>query len=198
MRLSTPFRKRWALPVGAAAFASMLVLLAWFGFAGGWMNSQPQTFDSHIFNPMYDSVEGLSAASDVVVLGNVTRLAGEEVDYGASGEDRGYAVIFHELDVQEVLKGRAGSTIIVARGDPDQTTNEPLTALNVGETVVLFLVERTREDGITIESFDHFYLTVGFDNGVFDAVGEAGFRPRTPELFENATFSLVDIRALVK
>ena len=194
MQFTTRLNRGWAFPIGAAVLASMLVLVAWFGISGRWQDSQPKMATDSEFIPMYGSVEELSAASEVVVLGTVTRLAGKEVDYGTSGEDKGIPLTFHEVDVHEALKGETGGTIVVVTEDTENSDVRNLTPLRVGETVILFLVDRTPEDNLTVTSFNHFYLPIALDNSVFDAVGEGAFRPRTPELFAEETFDLADIR----
>lgn len=153
---------------------------------------------------VYSTFEGLSAASEVVVIGTVKGIVGrEEVFYSAnplSRGGRGDPYVFYEVEVTETLRGQAGQSIIVARRDPEQgvMTSDPETPLRHGEQVLLFLVEQTSQSFPAVKTVDHWYVTVSRDNGVFDILAGDQVRPRMPELFAEATYSLGEVRQKVQ
>ena len=148
--------------------------------------------------PVYSSIEELSAASDLVILGTVEGVVAREVDYGtASTEERhgqGIPTVFYEVAITETLLGEAGGTIILGGSDVDQVSmGEEATALRSGHQVLLFLLEQTTEDAPGIMAYEHFYVTVSLDNGVFDRMDGDLVAPRMPELFEEAEYSLTEV-----
>ena len=152
---------------------------------------------------VYSSIEELSAASDLVILGTVEGVAAREVDYGTADPDeregRGIPTVFYEVAVTETLRGKAEATVIVSAPDVDQVSmGEEATAVRSGQQVLLFLREQTTEDAPGITAYDHFYVTVSLDNGVFDRSGGDLVVPRMPELFNDATFDLAGVRRAVQ
>ena len=153
--------------------------------------------------PIYSSIEELSAASDLVVLGVVEGVVGREIDYGTAEPDerhgQGVPIVFYEVKVTETLRGEAGGTIILGGPDVDQVSmGEEATALRSGQQVLLFLKEETTEDAPGITTYDRFYVTVSLDNGVFDRVDDDSVQPRMPEVFEVARYSLEEVRGRVQ
>ena len=147
---------------------------------------------------VYSSIEELSAASDLVILGTVEGVAAREVDYGTADPDerqgQGIPTVFYEVAVTETLRGKAEATVIVSAPDVDQVSmGEEATALRSGQQVLLFLREQTTEDAPGITAYDHFYVTVSLDNGVFDRLDGDLVVPRIPELFEVAEYSLDEV-----
>ncbi len=147
---------------------------------------------------VYSSIEELSAASDLVILGTVEGVAAREVDYGTADPDeregQGFPPVFYEVGVTETLRGKAEATVIVSAPDVDQVSmGEEATAVRSGQQVLLFLREQTTEDAPGITAYDHFYVTVSLDNGVFDCLDGDLVVPRIPELFEVAEYSLDEV-----
>ena len=73
---------------------------------------------------VYSSIERLSAASDLVIVGTVKEVVAREVDYGSEGTGEGQGpglpVVFYEVEVNETLRGKAGATVIMAAPDVDE------------------------------------------------------------------------------
>ncbi len=174
-----------------------------------WMLSRDDanTDTSGSFDFMvYTDLEDLSAASDAVVIGTVGPVVGREVDFGTAEPDErvgdGIAVIFNEVEVLEVLRGRVADTIIVGGPDSDAIMSTDTTPLRIGERVVLFLAEQTTADAPGITAFGFFYTPVSLDNGVFDVVSDERIDPRMPEAFRtesvpSPSFTLQEIRSSV-
>ena len=152
---------------------------------------------------VYSSIEELSAASDLVILGTVEGVTDREVDYGTAYPDQrqgqGIPTVFYDVAVTETLRGKAEATVIVSAPDVDQVSmGEEATAVRSGQQVLLFLREQTTEDAPGITAYDHFYVTVSLDNGVFDRSGGDLVVPRMPELFNDATFDLAGVRRAIQ
>ena len=151
----------------------------------------------------YSSIEQLSAASDLVVLGTAGEVVAREIDYGTSDPDerqgQGIPTVFYRAAVTETLRGQAGATVIVAAPDVEEVSmGGQATALRSGQQVLLFLKEQTANDAPGITAYDHFYVTVNLDNGVFDRVGDDSVQPRMSEAFEAVRFSLEEVRGKVQ
>ena len=157
--------------------------------------------------PGYNSIESLSRAADVVVIGTVKSVAGREPYYTGSGSgDIGIPSVFYEIEVNETLQGNPGDTIIVAQIDnaaTDVIVSDSGSALNVGERLALFLLHRAGDE-YGLEEFgdiDNLYVIVSDDNGMIDVSSDEVATPRAPYLFrtpggnETPTFTLDQIRA---
>ena len=82
--------------------------------------------------------------------------------------------------------------------DVDQVTmSEMATAFQSGQQVLLFLEEQTTEDAPGIMAYDHFYVSVNLDNGVFDHLDGDVIVPRLTDAFEEVDYSLAEIRGKV-
>ena len=157
--------------------------------------------------PGYNSIESLSRAADVVVIGTVKSVAGREPYYTGSGSgDIGIPSVFYEIEVNETLQGNPGNTIIVAQIDnaaTDVIVSDSGSALNVGERLVLFLLHRAGDEYGLKEfgDIDNLYVIVSDDNGMFDVSSNEITTPRAPYLFrtpggaDTPTFTLDQIRA---
>ena len=162
-------RKRIVLPTIAAVFASLTVFIVWFALPdqdtskGRFVSFQMQT---------YSSVEDLSNASDTVVIGTVKGIVGHEINE-----------VYYEIDVTKRLKGETAETIIVASPDMAQAICNEVTPLRAGEEVLLFLKERTEGYAPDLKLYEHFYVTVSLDNGVFDVLNNNTVQPRYAEAF---------------
>ena len=126
-----------------------------------------------------------------------------EVDYGTADPDerhgKGIPTVFYEVAVTETLRGEAGGTIILGAPDVDQVSmSGEATALRSGQQVLLFLKEQASEDAPSITTYDHFYVTVSLDNGVFDRLGDDSVQPRMAEVFQVADYSLDEVREKVQ
>ena len=107
--------------------------------------------------------------------------------------------MFYDVAVTETLRGKAEATVIVSAPDVDQVSmGEEATAVRSGQQVLLFLREQTTEDAPGITAYDHFYVTVSLDNGVFDRSDGDLVVPRMPELFNDATFDLAGVRRAIQ
>lgn len=202
------------IPIGAVALAAALVMLAARSAGLGWRaDPEPVRVISAVDMPTFESVGDLFAEAEAVVMGTVSEVAGEAVDYGIDDslkdpdgdedEWRGIPVIFYEVDVEETLKGSVGSEIMVAKEKESFFGSDQSSDLRVNETVVLFLEETTASSSSSLrmpraDEFDNrFYVTVSLDNGVFDAAGAAAavtddtaFTPRMEHLFTQSSFTL--------
>ncbi|MDH3368484.1 MAG: hypothetical protein OEX97_14555 [Acidimicrobiia bacterium] len=190
---------RVLIPVLVGAVAAAVVWsLGPFGRGDSTVHA---SFDA----PVYSSVEELTSASDIVVIGTVTAVVGRETDFGTNNLSErvgdGIPVVFYEVESSEVLKGTTDSTtIIVGNPDGEKLGSEDVTPLEVGQEVMLFLRAQTAaKDAPGITLFDSFYTTLSLDNGIFDMDGEVA-HPRTPGLFgDTATvsFPMDDIRTQI-
>ena len=189
--------------VAVGVLVGVLVAPQFLSFASSDDGSSLFTPGGAVDMPVYSSIEELSAASDLVVLGTVEGVVAREVDYGTADPDerhgKGIPVVFYEVTVDETLRGEAGSTIIVGAPDVDQVSmGESATALRSGQQVLLFLEEQTAEDAPGITAYDQYYVTVSLDNGVFDRLGDDSVRPRMAGVFEAARYSLEEVRGKVQ
>lgn len=206
------------IPIGAAALAVALVMLAARAAGLGWWAApEPTRVISAVDMPTFESAGDLSDEAEVVVMGTVSEVAGERIDYGiddslkdpdgADEDDYGIPVIFYEIDVEETLKGDVGSEIMVGKtkasifGDHNDFASD----LRVGETVLLFLAETTWSEMPRADEYaNRFYVTVSMDNGVFDAADGAAtvtdntaFTPRMEHLFAQTSFTLGQVKQSV-
>lgn len=212
-------KHKWLLPLGSAFVAAVIAAGAWFG-VDALRTDTPEVDDIYVVSlsmDVYPTIEDLSDASDVVVLGTVKSIAGSGVSRGQDGTGGAYPYNLYELDVTEVFKGQVSETLYVYRTDPSLfgeapgLTEYPLTTLSVGETVVLYLERVSTDYEPTIPSTlgDTIYVPLSFDNGVFDVtasgpIGAVGtvddnteVRPRgvRPWMFaEGTVFTAADIR----
>jgi hypothetical protein len=154
-------RARRALVLSAAVCAASLAITGCRGSSGG--DDPGMTADG----PIYDSIEALTAAAEVVVLGSVGEVRGTEVDDGGNEDGDGIDVTFTSVTVDEVLSGRAttvqaGDTLAVGVSDAASELSE-------GDEMVLFLEQLTHADAPGIDTEDVFYVIIGIDaNGAFD------------------------------
>ena len=148
---------------------------------------------------VYSSIERLSAASDLVVVGTVKEVVARELDYGSEGpgegQRQGLPVVFYEVEVNETLRGKAGATVIMAAPDVDEISmGGEATALRSGQQVLLFLV---RGDAPGITAYDNYYVTVSLDNGVFDRLDGDLVTPRMVGTLEETEYRLSEVRGKV-
>ena len=109
-------------------------------------NTQVGGAGASVDMPVYSSIEQLSAASDLVVLGTVKGIVAREVYYGSEGpgegQEQGQPIVFYEIEVNETLRGKAGATVVMAAPDVNEiSTGGEASAWRSGEQVLLFLVE---------------------------------------------------------
>lgn len=191
------------LPALSGALGLVLALGWWF------IVREPALGPIHISGsqPGYKSIESLSRAADVVVIGTVKRVAGREPYYTGSGSgDIGIPSVFYEIEVNETLQGNPGDTIIVAQIDnaaADVIVSDAGSPLNVGERLALFLLHRAGDEYGLKEfgDIDNLYVIVSDDNGTFDVSADEVATPRAPYMFrtpgspDTPTFTLDQIRA---
>lgn len=182
----------------------MVLAFGWWFIANG-LNPSPIHISGS--QPGYKSIESLSRAADVVVIGTVKTVAGREPYYTGDGSgDIAIPSVFYEIEVNETLQGNPGDTIIVAQIDnasTDVIVSDSGSALNVGERLALFLLHRAGDEYGLKEfgDIDNLYVIVSDDNGMFDISSNEVATPRAPYLFrtpggaDTPTFTLDQIRA---
>ena len=168
MELATRTNK---LMLAIATLAGITALGAWFAVANdlGPLSSPEPAAQPAV--PSYKRVAAITVDSDTVVMGEVkevvfTRPPPDDL----SDDEIPGPTTFYEVEVKEVLRGDLypGHTIVVGRAAPGQFEEIPITAIELGSHVVLFLQERTAGDVTLATNSDTFYVPVSFDNGVFD------------------------------
>ena len=137
------------------------------------LRADSQTADVvvHFDYRAYYSVEELSQASDIVVLGDVGRVVARQVDSGGSpgDADAGVPMRFVEFSVSEIWKGEApANPLVVGVTDHDLVSVPGESALTEGQHLVLFLIYRSPGDAPGITAVRDFYVVVSGDNGIFD------------------------------
>ncbi len=163
-------------------------------------NTQVGGAGASVDMPVYSSIEQLSAASDLVVLGTVKGIVAREVDYGSEGpgegQEQGQPIVFYEIEVNETLRGKAGATVVMAAPDVNEiSTGGEASAWRSGEQVLLFLVD---EDAPGITASNDYYVTVSLDNGVFDRLDGDLVTPRMVGALEEAEYRLSEVRGKMK
>ena len=159
---------------------------------------------------VYPTLDGLSGAADIVVLGTVSRLVESGNTRGMEQDGGTYPYNLYEFEIVESFKGDVGGTIYVVRTDPSLfggapgMAEYPLTKLSAGDTVVLYLDSMSAtivpETGLT----GTLYGPVSFDNGVFDVTvtgPDTKVHPRgvSPSMFAKGTvFTAADIRQAIE
>jgi hypothetical protein len=182
--------KRIIYPIVAAVLASLLVTIVWFAIRE---DSPAITQGASFTLPLYSSFENLSNDSDAVVIGTVKSVTAREIESFEteyeSIEKSSMEILwaFYEIDVTETLRGKTSKTLIVAMPDADRLLCNEVSALRAGQHLLLFLFEQTSEDQPNLKSYDHWYVPVSFNNGVFDLLDGDMVKPRMPEAFLNTT-----------
>ena len=201
MRFPILLRRRRVLAIALAALASLLAVGTWFVSS---FLAPSQHADSHSSVRTYNRIGALAAASDVVVMGDVTRIVSGQPDIGASSDTRPIPSTWYEIEVQETLKGKTGDKITVVRTNPGFSDDIQVTAMSPGELVLMFLHQRTSDDFPLVTLADVFYVPVSFDNGVFDVLPcdsgitkETRIRPRVSGLLLGGPFSLGHVRKMI-
>lgn len=149
----------------SAFAASIVVCVAMVSCSTG----TTKTFE--VSAPEYASLVELSKAADVIVTGVVTEVLGTEVDDGSDGSGGGVPVMFYSLEVRDVLKGKAGSTLVLNWLDTSEVTADFQSPLAVGGEVLLYLDEVSHDEAPGIDSFDTTYVALSGDVGTFDVEG---------------------------
>ena len=209
------------IPIGAAALAVALVMLAARAAELGWWSNGDIGAGEGVISvdmPIYESIGDLSAASEVAALGTVLEAAGEATDFGLEDDGtlgspdaaEGIPYVFYRIAVRETLKGAVASEIMVAKEKESFFGSDHSSDLRVNETVVLFLEERTASSSSSLQmpradAFNNrFYVTVSLDNGVFDAANGAAavtddtaLTPRMERLFAQTSFTLGQVKQSV-
>lgn len=170
----------WALRALFAAAALVFVAAVVGVVRGGQQLKVPMRFDG----PVFDSVEDLSGAADVVVEVQVKGLERRLIDHGgeeplatdpADGEAlraAGLPTALYEVQVRESLAGDLGrgEKILVALLDDQVVESEHVVALERGSRYLLFMVKVGAED---VAGFDtggrDLYLPLNYSNGVLAA-----------------------------
>lgn len=209
-------RSRWLVPLSSAVMGAMVVMVAWLTWTFLTDDSLPSrsvNIGSPLLMDYYSSVDEMSADADVVVVGTVTGVAQTGLD---KGHDNSLITpvpyTIYRVNVLEVLQGEIGNAtdIYVLRNNPEDFPGSPLTRLNVDETSVFYLGERSASDFTsTITVTEVFYVPLSFDNALLDIststdVGAVGRvddnvvvvpRGTGPGMFPHGTtFTMAEIR----
>ena len=88
------------------------------------------------FADITSDLEALSDSADTVVMGTVAEVTWSGIDR-EEGRTLEFPATLYRVDVQETLKGDAGSSIYVYRTDPEFFPDQPLSKLKVGEVAAL-------------------------------------------------------------
>jgi hypothetical protein len=143
-------------------------------------------------SPVYPSIEDLSAASDLIVQGEIVSVLGRELDFGTADVaerigEVGVPFAYYEVHVSDVLKGEAPGTIVVGKVDGERLISDEVTPLEPGDTVVLFLMAQEREkDSPGLTMYDFYYTSLSLDAGVFDVSPDGSVTPRAPDQLPEA------------
>lgn len=129
--------------------------------------------------PEYSTVQALNGKAQLVVVGRVGRVLASELDNGGSpetadeGGPAGTPLSFYDISVTETLHGEdPGESIVIAWLDRSRLADDDqISALNSGDEVILWLVERTPEQAPGVSSVKNFWVPVSGDNGVMDVRG---------------------------
>ncbi len=210
MGIILPIKNKAVLPVIGGLLASALVIGWWFGIR----DSTPGVQERRASFPAYGSVEELSEAANVIVLGTVRGIAGHDLDRGIKSDRvlgifnygvTATPIVFYQFEVSSALKGQPRTNeIIVVRSDPKRVRNHSETELKNGESLLLFLADRTTDpfDTRRFEKFPYLYVPLSLDSGVFDVSG--GFAtPRLKGLFSGpdgpgaSSFTIEEIRSSI-
>ena len=180
---------KWCLIVGAA----MAVLLGvtfvffafWTGLWGGRIETVTTTELTYLEVDGYSTLEDLSAAADVIVLGVVREWVASGIQARALSHEFHDNVpwVVHEFEVHEVLRGDVSGTIRITRTDPvyfdgwSRTNHPPLTQLQPGDVVILYLTPVPHPgiqpaDGKKTDESYVAYEPVSYDNGVFNVLDD--------------------------
>lgn len=124
----------------------------------------------------YSTANELDRVADVVVLGQVGSLKATEYDNGGNeevgdeGQQLGIPMAFYDFSVEKVLRGDlAQKNITVEWIDTTKvTTEEQISELKPGQTVILWLRHLTAKDAPGVASISDFWVPVSGDNGVLD------------------------------
>jgi len=93
----------FALPIAAAAVV----------FALRWSDSTPESVDVAARAPRYSTVEELVAASDLIVLGRIERVAEGRVFTDPADPEAGIRTQLAQLAVEEVLRGPSVRSVVL-------------------------------------------------------------------------------------
>ena len=173
----------WLVPLGTAAAVSAISVTVWLSWTM-LMDDSPRSqivatvrIGSPLMMKYYSSIGELSDDADAVVVGSVSGVAQTGMDRGRdSSLITPIPYTLYAVEVLEVLKGEADETIYVYISDPESSPRAPLSRLREGETVIIYLNERSAELVPTITVTDVLYVTVAWDNAVFDILspGDVG------------------------
>ena len=184
------------LMVVIAALAAIAALGAWFAVANDLGPLSPPEPAAQPAVPSYKRVGAITVVSDTVVMGEVNEVVFTRPPPDDLSDDEiPGPTTFYEVEVKDVLWGDhyRGEIIVVGRAPRGQFEEIPITAIEPGSHVVLFLQERTADDVKLATNSDTFYVPVSFDNGVFDvtALGTSDFAAPDETKIKPRTFFMV-------
>ena len=200
---------KWALPIGSAAVAALIVTAVWFNLRGPATEPETTVLVREVdFVDITSDLDSLTRSADVVVMGTVEEIVQSGHDRGKEGTGRPMAYTLYKLSVQEELKGDVASDIYVYQTNPGVFPEEAVTRWTEGDLLVLYL-ESVKAYLPIAEVSPIVYVPLALDNGVFDvladgAVGvvseETVIRPRgiSQAMFaEGTTFTAGQIREAI-
>ena len=169
--------RKFILPTIAGLLTAAVVINWWFGIRDPEPEGETEPkVRIEASSPGYFSVEDLAGASDAIVVGVFGDVISREIDYGieedgSSEDDWGIPMVFHSVEVREILKGEPGSVIVVGRLDDTDIMTDAVKPIEKGERYILFLLDAT-EDARRFERYadvdKDIYITVSDDIGVFE------------------------------
>jgi len=131
--------------------------------------------------PVYESIESLDAASDLIVVGEMGEVVHRFTDRGGDPEvdESGDPIRGIPMKVVLVRVTRSsspevlpGETLPVLLVDTDKVNAEGLSNLKSGDNVVLYLSLRTVAQAPDLSGFGDVWAPISGDNGVMDIVGD--------------------------
>jgi hypothetical protein len=156
-------------------FGSVLTALALMA-AGGCGGPSHEVAQMETSGRLYPSIEALTEAADLAVVGHVSRVVAKEIDGGGGPETRenaaeGIPMVFYEFIVTKTVKGNVpGGKLILGAVDLTRISVLEESELRTGQEVLLYLLRRTPATSPGISSVGTHYVTLAGDNAVFDLV----------------------------
>lgn len=181
--------------------------IIWFAFitlmtvaisvpAGLAFRHDPKLPIFHFDMPLYTSVKDLATDSDLIVYGTIGPVVSRQIDYGsATKQTDGIPMAFHQVTITETLKGPIYDTVVVAVPDKDEIAfagHSP--ELKRNQRMILFLQAENASTAPGVTPMDKMYTPLSLDNGMFDQKSNTSFTPRQSAVFDNANFSLEDLK----
>ena len=127
----------------------------------------------------YKTVVALGDASEIVLHGTVTGIRGSEDDDGGEASNPGLPVTFFDFNVTAGLADGSPTSGAIVLGwyDLSTSTFEDVSAIELGDDLVLFLTSGTAGMAPGIDTESSWYWPTNDDNGVFRRLGDCRHAP---------------------